>query len=362
MNRRVTISRASSSRSKRSARGGNGMPSSWCSLSNHAAPSDSSSRPCDAWSIGERLGREHRRVPVGHAGDEQAEPDARRHAGQRGERGHALERLARALAVHRLEVVEAPDAVEAQLLGELHPADQLVPRHALLRHIESESHAAHGHQIGAELTPESPRTAGWTPMTGHAGPGDDHVRGPAAGDTAGVGALTMGGFLDEVAERFGPNEALVFDDPLRDGETVRWTYAASGPRRAASGGRCSPPASSPGDAVGILMGNRPEAVAALFGAALAGAVAVLMSTFAPRPELAHWWTPAGRRSCSPRSACWPAASATTSPPSPRTGRTCAAWPCSASRLGRAPGRRRRRARRPARRARRGHHARRRRAS
>ena len=42
---------------------------------------------------------------------------------------------------------------------------------------------------------------------------------------AGIGALTLGGFLDEVADRFGPNEALVFDDPLRDGETVRWTYA-----------------------------------------------------------------------------------------------------------------------------------------
>ena len=86
------------------------------------------------------LGGQHRRVAVGHTGDEQAEPDARRHAGERGERGHALERLARSLAVHRLEVVEAPHAVEAQLLRELHPADELVPRHALLRHIESESH------------------------------------------------------------------------------------------------------------------------------------------------------------------------------------------------------------------------------
>ena len=27
------------------------MPSSWCSLSNHAAPYASSSRPPDAWSI-----------------------------------------------------------------------------------------------------------------------------------------------------------------------------------------------------------------------------------------------------------------------------------------------------------------------
>src|SRR5215213_496078 len=42
-----------------------------------------------------------------------------------------------------------------------------------------------------------------------------------------------------------------------------------------------------GQAVGILMGNRPEAVAALFGAALAGAVAVPLSTFAPEPELSY---------------------------------------------------------------------------
>ena len=132
---------------------------------------------------GDRLGRQHRRVPVGHAGDEQAEPDARRHAGQCGQRRHALERLARPLAVHRLEVVEAPHAVEAQLLRELHPADELVPRHALLRHIESESHGAHVTTIGAELTPES-RSHGRTEhaeCTGHDGPRDDHVRGPAGG-------------------------------------------------------------------------------------------------------------------------------------------------------------------------------------
>ena len=64
-------------------------------------------------------------------------------AGQRGQRGHALEGLAGPLAVHRLEVVEPPDAVEAQFLGELHPAHELVPRHPLLRHIDSESHAPH---------------------------------------------------------------------------------------------------------------------------------------------------------------------------------------------------------------------------
>jgi acyl-CoA synthetase (AMP-forming)/AMP-acid ligase II len=35
------------------------------------------------------------------------------------------------------------------------------------------------------------------------------------------------------------------------------------------------------------MGNRPEAVAALFGASLAGAVAVPLSTFSPKPELSY---------------------------------------------------------------------------
>ena len=140
MKSRCTISSASSSRSKRAGVDGNGMPSSSCSLSNHAAPSDSSSRPCDAWSIVTRLRGEHRRVPVGHAGHEQTEADPRRDAGQRGERGHPLERLARPLAVHRLEVIEAPRAVEAQLLGELHAAHDLVQRHPLLRDIESETH------------------------------------------------------------------------------------------------------------------------------------------------------------------------------------------------------------------------------
>ena len=95
----------------------------------------------------ERLRGEHRRVPVGHAGDEQAEADARRDAGQRGERGHPLERLARPLAVHRLEVIEAPRAVEAQLLGELDAAHDLVPRHPLLRDIETKTH--HGNLVNA---------------------------------------------------------------------------------------------------------------------------------------------------------------------------------------------------------------------
>ena len=84
-----------------------------------------------------RLGGEHRGVPVRHAGDEQAEADRGRLSGKARQGGHALEALTRALAVHGLEVVEAPRPLEAQLLGELHPTHDLVPGHALLRDIDT---------------------------------------------------------------------------------------------------------------------------------------------------------------------------------------------------------------------------------
>jgi fatty-acyl-CoA synthase len=97
---------------------------------------------------------------------------------------------------------------------------------------------------------------------------------------------TLGGFLDEVATRFGPNEALV------GGET-RWTYADLRAEAERIGADLLARDVEPGEPVGILMGNRPEAVAAFFGAAQAGAVAVLLSTFAPRPELAGMLDRAG---------------------------------------------------------------------
>ncbi len=111
--------------------------------------------------------------------------------------------------------------------------------------------------------------------------------GPAVETTPGVGALTLGGLLDEVVARFGPNEAVVLDDPLRSGATVRWTYTRLGAEARRIGRALLAAGVERGDAVGVVMGNRPEAVAAIFGAALVGAVAAPMSTFSPRPELAH---------------------------------------------------------------------------
>ncbi len=111
--------------------------------------------------------------------------------------------------------------------------------------------------------------------------------GPALEGFPGIGALTMGAFVEEVGQRFATNEALVLDDPLHDGATVRWTYAELRAQARSVGRALLALGVARGDAVGILMGNRSEAVAALFGAAMAGAVAVPMSTFAPKPELAH---------------------------------------------------------------------------
>ncbi|GAC1311611.1 MAG: AMP-binding protein [Acidimicrobiales bacterium] len=113
------------------------------------------------------------------------------------------------------------------------------------------------------------------------------LEGPPLATADGVGALTLGGFIREVCARAPENEALVFDDPLLGGTTVRWTYrrlAAEAERFAKALISCG---TGRGSRIALLMGNRPEAVAAFFGAALAGAVVVPLSTFSPGPELHH---------------------------------------------------------------------------
>ena len=97
-------------------------------------------------------------------------------------------------------------------------------------------------------------------------------------DEDGVGALTLGGFLTEVGTRFPEREALVFGD-------VRWTYAELLRQARAVAAALVAGGTAKFSRVGVLMGNRPEAVASVFGAAMAGAVAVPLSTFSPRPEI-----------------------------------------------------------------------------
>jgi fatty-acyl-CoA synthase len=110
------------------------------------------------------------------------------------------------------------------------------------------------------------------------------VSGPALDAEPGLGPLTLPGFLREVTQRHHDREALVFRTATG---TVRWTYGELWERalevacalRACGVGRDS--------RVGVLMTNRPEWIAATFGTALAGGVAVTLSTFTTPTELDH---------------------------------------------------------------------------
>lgn len=122
--------------------------------------------------------------------------------------------------------------------------------------------------------------------------------GPPLGDVTELRdgrSLTLGGFLLEVCGRHRDHEALVFDDPFRDGATVRWSYADV-EREARRVARALLAAGvGAGNVVATLLANRPEAVAAYFGAALAGAVVAPLSTFSTRAELDHLLTASGAR-------------------------------------------------------------------
>ncbi len=99
-------------------------------------------------------------------------------------------------------------------------------------------------------------------------------------------AVTLGGFVAEVAARFGAREALVLEDALRDGARTSWSYGRLHEESRRVAAALAAAGIGKGARIGILMGNRPEFVAALFGVALAGAVAVTFSTFSARDELA----------------------------------------------------------------------------
>jgi fatty-acyl-CoA synthase len=100
-----------------------------------------------------------------------------------------------------------------------------------------------------------------------------------------VGALTLGGFLAEVCAAHTEREALVFDDLLLDGATVRWTYGDLDREARSIAAGLIARGVGHSTRVGVLMGNRPEAIASIFGIALAGGVAVPLSTFSTTHEL-----------------------------------------------------------------------------
>ncbi len=114
------------------------------------------------------------------------------------------------------------------------------------------------------------------------------VHGPPLAQEQGIGALTIPGYLREVCERFAGNEAVAFHGPGHlGGGAVHWTYAelwdqALGVARALVAGGVGRDSR-----IGVLMTNRPEFLAAVFGASLAGAVFVPLNTFSTPAELEY---------------------------------------------------------------------------
>jgi fatty-acyl-CoA synthase len=104
--------------------------------------------------------------------------------------------------------------------------------------------------------------------------------GPPLRDEPGLGPLTLPGFLREVTAAYGEREAVI----LRT-QGTRWTYADLWERSVEVARALRAAGVGSGGRVGVLMTNRPEWIAAVFGTSLAGGVAVTLSTFSTPAEL-----------------------------------------------------------------------------
>lgn len=108
------------------------------------------------------------------------------------------------------------------------------------------------------------------------------VRGIPLAEEEGIGALTLGGYLKEVADRFGSREAAA----LRGSDGVeRWTYTDLWLRSVDVARALLACGVGKGTRVGILMTNRLEFLSSAFGTALAGGVATTLNTFSTPAEL-----------------------------------------------------------------------------
>jgi fatty-acyl-CoA synthase len=110
------------------------------------------------------------------------------------------------------------------------------------------------------------------------------VRGPPLPEEPGLG-LTLAGFIRQVAGRFAGREAVVEHRP--DGGAARWSYLDLWNRSMEIAKALVAAGLGKGERVGILMTNRPEFLSAVFGSALAGGVAVPLSTFSTPHELEY---------------------------------------------------------------------------
>jgi acyl-CoA synthetase (AMP-forming)/AMP-acid ligase II len=110
------------------------------------------------------------------------------------------------------------------------------------------------------------------------------VHGIPLKDEPGMGALTIPGYLREVTARFADSEALVMHTPTG---AERWSYSMLWKKSVEVAKALIACGVGKDSRVGILMTNRPEYLAAVFGTGLAGGISVALSTFSTAAELEH---------------------------------------------------------------------------
>jgi fatty-acyl-CoA synthase len=108
------------------------------------------------------------------------------------------------------------------------------------------------------------------------------VHGIPLAEEPGVGALTLGGYVQEIAQRYGPREAAVIH---LDGARISWTYDDLLARSNEVARALIAVGVGKGNRVGFIISNRLEFLSNLFGAALVGAIACPISTFYTAPEM-----------------------------------------------------------------------------
>jgi fatty-acyl-CoA synthase len=125
-------------------------------------------------------------------------------------------------------------------------------------------------------------------MSGHkiiCDPSLSIVRGMPLTEEPGLGELTLCGFIRQVTERYSGREALVERRP--DGAMERWSYLDLWNRSVEVARALVATGLGKGERIGILMTNRPEFLSSVFGCALAGGIAVPLSTFSAPRELEY---------------------------------------------------------------------------
>lgn len=104
-------------------------------------------------------------------------------------------------------------------------------------------------------------------------------------EESGIGALTLPGFLRDVANQHSSREAIRWRD--LEGNLQHWTYSEFYEESCKVARALLAAGVVKGTRVGILCSNRPEWLFCLYGAAMAGAVTVALNTFSTRNELQH---------------------------------------------------------------------------